>query len=392
MTKVAVVVSRRFFQKNGFWYTVGASGPETGAHYLDVFDEVILCGREGQVPEGDVGAVTALDSRIRVVLLPNVASPLGQLLLIRRLRAILREVFSQVDAVIVRLGQNSFCAAALARRMGKPLACDVGGRSFDSVTAFGSWVGQLYAPLSEWRARRAVQRCDYVSFVTAAYLQSCYPVRHDAVTFAGSNVDIATPGRAVLERRLARIVAQRETLVFGTIGSLAGRLKGIHIALEALAQRLGSLPPWHYRVLGGGDPSWLRERAAALGISHRVSFDGTRPSGDPVLEWLDEIDVLLHPSLREGVPRAVIEAMSRGCPVIATSVAGTPELLEQDDLIPAGSVCALTEALPATVSLEWQANRARRNWEASHRYARETMGARRKAFWQDFARFARDRA
>ena len=390
--KVAVVVGRRFFRQDGAWYTVGAAGSEAGAHYLDAFETVIVCGRAGQRPKGGTAAVTRLDPRIQVVLLPDVATRLAQLTGEWQLRAALRSVFADVDAVIVRLGLSSFAASALARQMGKPLACVIGARAYDSLTAYGTLAGRVYAPLAEWRARRAVRRCDYVSFVTQNYLQACYPIRPGTVTFAGSNVDIPTPQAAVLERRLARIATPRDTLVFGTVGNLAGRLKGIHLALEALSQQSDSLPPWRYRILGGGDSSWLRRRAETLGVSDRVHFDGTRPSGDPVLDWLDDIDVLLHPSLREGLPRAVIEAMSRGCPVIATSVAGTPELLPPDDLVPTNDIDALSAVLPVTPSPEWQADRARRNWTQAHRYDRERLRGLRLEFWQSFSNFAQTRS
>jgi glycosyltransferase involved in cell wall biosynthesis len=387
MSKVAVVVSRRFIHDNGRWYTIGAAGPETGERYLQYFDEVIVCGRRGKSGNGSTSALTPLDSRISVVFLPCLASPFARIAKSWECKRVLKKIFSKVDAVIIRHGQTAQIASALASKMKIPLAFDVGGRTFDNLISYGSIIATLYAPFAEWRARSAIKRADYVSYVTQKYLQECYPARDNAVVFAGSNVAIPEPSEEVLQARLARIHANSQPLIFGTIGSLSGRLKGIHLALEAFARCSGDLPAWEYRVLGGGDPTPLKNQTSRLGIGDRVFFDGSVASGEPVLQWLDGVDVYLHPSLREGVPRVVIEAMSRACPVIATSVAGTPELLEQDDLIPAGDVAAICSAINKGFAKDWRLQRAQRNWCHSKLYTQQTLGARRDAFWLRFAFF-----
>jgi glycosyltransferase involved in cell wall biosynthesis len=388
MSKVAVVVSRRFIQKNGLWYTIGAAGPETGERYLQYFDEVTVCGRRGQSDGEQTTSLTPLDGRISVVILPCLASPLAQIAKVWECKRILQKVFQDVDAVVIRLGTFAHIASRLARKMMLPQACDVGGRALDGLNAYGSLAGKLYAPLAEYRARSAVDNADFVSYVTQHYLQRCYPPRAGAVIFAGSNVEIPPPSEILLADRLRSLDKASKPLVFGTIGSLSGRFKGIHLALEAFASLSRHLPSWHYRILGGGDPQPLSDYARRLGISENVSFDGTLPSGEPVLKWLDNIDAYLHPSLREGVPRAVIEAMSRACPVIATSVAGTPELLEPEDLIPANNVGALCRGINQSLGRSWRLERAQRNWSESRKYSACELGPRRDLFWREFATYA----
>ncbi|MFN4354445.1 glycosyltransferase [Parvibaculum sp.] len=390
--RAAVIVSRRFFQDGDIWYSAGPAGPETGERYLKYFDEVVLVGRAaGEAHRGKVH--TRLDPRMSVTLAPNLASPLAQITKTLKTAEIYRKVILSADAVIVRLpNQNGMIATSVAYRLGKPLACDIGGRSLDALSNHGKITGRIYAPFSEWRARRAVQRADYVSYVTKEYLQACYPAKEGAVTFSGSNVEIDTPSEAVLKARLERSAGSRGPIVFGTIGSLTGRFKGIHVALESMALLKKSGVDWRYRILGGGDPASLRNQAQALGIADQVDFDGTLPAGEAVMNWLDEIDVYVHPSLREGVPRAVIEAMSRGCPVIATRVGGTPELLDAADLVPSADPAALFHALKGSQSIEWQRDRAVRNWKEASGYSAVTLGKRRHEFWTDFARFSASRA
>jgi len=388
ISRVAVVVSRRFQQIDGAWYTFGSTIAEGGERYLDYFDEVIICGRVENSDNLNLGGLTRLDPRVRIVALPDVTrNKLAYFRTFRDVRNILCGVLINVDAVIVRLGSYADLATRVAAELGKPIACDVGGRQFDGLKAHVSLGARLYAQLAERNARRAVSRCSHVSYVTQSYLQRHYPPPPGAQVFSGSNVDVPAPAPEVLRHRLDRI-GTRDLLTFGTLGSLVGRLKGIHVALQALSEVSDKLPAWHYRVLGGGDPAPLMQLAERLGIGERVSFDGARPSGQPVLDWLDEIDVLVHPSLREGVPRAVIEAMTRGCPAIATNVGGTSELLPEEDLIPAGNAKALGQALLRSTSPDWQRASAERNWTKSRDYASEVLGPARAEFWRGFAEYA----
>ena len=64
-----------------------------------------------------------------------------------------------------------------------------------------------------------------------------------------------------------------------------------------------------------------------------MSFLGYISDKNQLNEWLDGLDIYVQPSLSEGLPRATIEAMSRGCPVIATNVCGMIDILEEEYLI-----------------------------------------------------------
>jgi glycosyltransferase involved in cell wall biosynthesis len=327
--------------------------------------------------------VTRPDLDIRF--LPDV-SGLG-----RRLRSVsearigLGRLFAEVDAVISRLpSELGIEAATLALRLGKPLALDIGGCVLDGMRFHGSLAGKLYAPVAYRRMRGVVRQAGWVSYVTQRFLQERYPARKEARTVACSDVDLPEPSRDVLTARFARIADRSGPLVFGTIGSLYGKYKGIQHAIAAFG-RIGSrLPPFQYRVLGGGDSTSWRELAVQHRVSDQVVFDGALPAGKPVFDWLDGVDVYLQPSLCEGMPRALIEAMSRGCPAIASDVGGIPELLGREHMHAPGDIdglAALIElSIPATVRLD----RARCNWELTQRYTGSVLEQVRDGFWGAF--------
>ena len=106
-------------------------------------------------------------------------------------------------------------------------------------------------------------------------------------------------------------------LVLGTAAAVNVAFKGQRYVIEALARlKAAGRTDVEYRLAGGGDPTALRELAQRLGVAEQVAFAGSLPH-DAVFSWLDGLDLYIQPSLQEGLPRALIEAMSRGLPAFA---------------------------------------------------------------------------
>lgn len=172
----------------------------------------------------------------------------------------------------------------------------------------------------------------------------------------------------------------------GLIGTLKTRYKGIQTVFQALAKIQDSLSFIEFHVLGPGDTSpWVRE-AEAYGIDSVVRFDGTLPPGEKVMRWLDSIDIYLQPSFKEGLPRALIEAMSRGCPAIASNCAGIPELLSADCLIDPGDSNRLAQLVKTACSdIEWRRTQAINNFNESAKYSSDFLMEKRISFWRELA-------
>jgi glycosyltransferase involved in cell wall biosynthesis len=91
--------------------------------------------------------------------------------------------------------------------------------------------------------------------------------------------------------------------------------------------------------------SELQSLAKELRIQDRMIFTGQRSD---VPEILSEVDVVVHPSLTEGLSNVILEAMAAGIPVVATRVGGNPELVEDGRtgfLVSAGSAVEIADAI-----------------------------------------------
>jgi len=101
--------------------------------------------------------------------------------------------------------------------------------------------------------------------------------------------------------------------------------KGLDLGLRALAQ-LTDLN-WEWNIAGDGPQlNSLKRLARELGISERVKFLGWQ-SGKELSQCYHQANLFLFPSRHEGMPNAVLEAMSSGLPVVATRIAGSEELV-----------------------------------------------------------------
>jgi glycosyltransferase involved in cell wall biosynthesis len=130
----------------------------------------------------------------------------------------------------------------------------------------------------------------------------------------------------------------------------AGRLsaeKGHRFLVEALPR----VPRLHAVVFGSGrEREALGVRARTLAVSDRIHWAGFR---DDVLPYLAAADVVVNPSLTEGLPNVVLEALSLAAPVVATDVGGVSTLVRDGEtgwLVPPGDARALARALGAAIA------------------------------------------
>lgn len=330
--KLLFVMDHRFeMAADGAVYTLGGKYPyRLWQEYLEVFDEIVVVCRGGPATSPVQQLSLSSGSGVRHLVLGD-RRGVGRLSELAGLHAALEPLVATSDAVIARLpSELGLAACEAARKADRPCLVEVVASAWDALWGHGSLVARAYAPVLERRTARAVAKAQLARYVTERFLQKAYPTK--GLAFVASNVALPPPCPEVAMRRQARIEASPAPLTFGTIGSLVSRMKGVHTALEALATRRDTLPPFEYRILGEGDPSRYRIMAERLGLGGSVRFDGLLPAGGAVAAWLDEIDIYLQPSLQEGLPRALIEALSRGCLATASTVGGTPELLAPDRL------------------------------------------------------------
>jgi len=133
--------------------------------------------------------------------------------------------------------------------------------------------------------------------------------------------------------------------VVGVIGRLHIQ-KGHRWFLEAASKVVRDVPSARFRIIGDGElRSELMRQAAELGLRDRAEFPGDRQE---IATELGEVDLLVIPSLWEGLPLVLLEAMAAGVPVVASAVDGILEAAENGRealLVPPADSSALASAM-----------------------------------------------
>lgn len=275
----------------------------------------------------DITRYTKISSDYKVISIPNLMSMKGLLIDSAKYEKILEEELRKFDCVVARLsGMVGMIAASVCRKSKIPCIVECVGNPLDSLRYYGL-KGKLIAPLFYERTKNIVRNASYVIYVTDSYLQRIYPTGGKSV--GCSNVTLPILDEQTILKRRTRIAAmQPNKIVIGSAGKVDMRYKGYQYMIKAIKGLEKQNFDVRYEIAGGGDPTFLQQLAQREDVADKVVFKGVM-SHEAVLEWLDTIDLYIQPSNTEGLPRALIEAMSRGCPSVGSDAGGIPELLPE---------------------------------------------------------------
>jgi glycosyltransferase involved in cell wall biosynthesis len=150
-----------------------------------------------------------------------------------------------------------------------------------------------------------------------------------------------------LERQRVRdrLYIADDEFVFGFVGRLSEE-KGLQQLLDAVHFRQPTEGAWRLLVVGEGPRrQQLESTASRRGLSAKIVFAGFQRDTSP---WFSAMDAFVLPSLTEGTPMALLEAMAHRVPVVATAVGGVPSIISDrinGMLVPAADPPALASAL-----------------------------------------------
>lgn len=393
--RVCVALNETFTRHRGRVYASLLGYKEFWSRYLMAFDGVLVLARVRDLDALEDGMVESTGPGVQFFALPAFHGPWEFLAMRWRLQRLVARAIDQADAFVLRVPSHigSLAWRELCRRRW-PYAVEVVGDPWLSL-APGS-VKSVVRPIVRWLSPRSLRRqcrgAIGASYVTADALQRSYSPSPSAYTIACSSIDL--PEEHILEDlsgRLQRIDTLPERLRggpapvrLGFIGTLRVLYKApdVHIEALELCRRRGMNVEL---VMIGEGPyrGQMRSLAQRKGVAQHVQLPGRLPPGRPVMEFLDRVDLFLNASRQEGLPRALIEAMARGCPSVGSDVGGIPELLDASHLVSAGDPTALAACIERVLG-DRDALRAAalRNRNVAKQYGRAVLNERRRGFYR----------
>lgn len=347
----------------------------TGVNKLVIFIRIY----EIKMSYVEAGLTPIDDSRIEFVKCENINSVKGSFVYRKKVKKLVEQFVCNSDYIYLRIPSNiSNIAADAARKYGKKYMAEVGGCAFDSYWNH-SLMGKIVAIPLLFHEKISVYHADLALYVTNSFLQKRYPCINK--TYACSDVVLQDLKVENLYKRLQGIRDIKKKYTLGTLAAIDVKYKGQQFVIKAISilNRLGY--DFSYQLVGTGKSDYLKKVADKYGVSDKIYFLGAKPHKD-VFAWLDSIDIYIQPSLQEGLPRALIEAMSRGCPSLGTDLAGIPELLDKNYLFRGRSVRGIVEKLVSIVDcLE---ENAIKNFYKAEEFEAEKLEKRRNDIFKEF--------
>ncbi len=293
-----------------------------------------------------------------------------------------KDVVSRADIVVIKLPSITIgrWAYRYLKRIGKKCILESIACGWDSYW-YHNLKGKIMAVPSYLNMRSMIYNADYVVYVTNKFLQVRYPTKGEWI--AASNVVLEEADEAILQKRLKKIDETKvnDSLKIGTAGAVNIKFKGQEYVIRAIARLKAEGIHFDYYMAGGGDQTRLAKLASKLGIETSVHFLGAVPK-NKMTEFYDSLDIYIHPSLAEGLPRVLIEAERRALPSCGAKAAGTPELLEDDFVFAKQDVESVCKVLKK-FSKDVMRKQAQINFKRSKEYSLPILDERRKNFYRE---------
>jgi glycosyltransferase involved in cell wall biosynthesis len=382
---------------DGHFHIDGPAGYSTWSKLLDAFDEVLLLARVGKRNGPSVEGVPIDGRSVSVRDLPDYSGPVQYLLSLPELRCKVRRAVTECEASILRVpGLIARLAWQEIRRIQKNYAVEVLGDPWDALGP-GTMSGFFRPAYRQVATRNMKEICR--GAVAALYwngsvLPRRYPPAKESYSAVAPSV-VVSSGYAAgdhLAERSRRMdewtsfanTAGTKCLRVGFVGSFAQLYKGPDTLLRAASLCLQRGLDFQVLFVGEGRYRPTMERLAQqLSISDKIKFVGQLTFGNAIFDFLDSVDLFAMPSRAEGLPRALLEAMARGCPCIGSNVGGIPELLAAEDLVPPNDHKALArKIMEVTADPERMKAMSARNLARAKEFDAEVLKGIRLAFYQ----------
>lgn len=380
--KLLYISGYQFRKDSNVTYTLPAYGDSFWHKYLAVFDNIKVLGIEVKEYLKSGANTRITDSRVSVEIIPSNVHP-KDFINDCKIKKILQKEISQAEAVLIKpASRKGIMAIRIAERLNKPYMIELTGDLKLTLSKHPSILRRLYGPILHKQIIRAIKNCQFGLYVTEKHLQSVYPIKGEMCGITDSVID--NIDNKILELRLQKInnLCDFSPINIGLIGSYHGTRKGIDTAIKALAKLNDERICFNILYSGSkADRELWFDYAKKNNLKCQLSFPEPRYTTQSVLEWIDTQDLIILPSRSEGLPRCIVESMSRGCPCITSNVCGLLELINNKWIHDPEDVDMLYQLLSAMIyNKQNMIESASENFNNSKRFLRATLTQKRDDF------------
>lgn len=383
MAKLLLACDDFLYSHKGRFYAASKEKYDFYHRYLRIFEHLrLVCRCEEEKNLKPSRVLLRDDSNIEIVPVPMFHGPKQYLTVFFAVGKALKNVTNGCDAAILRI------PSTVAQRVGKqvmrygmPYACEV------VYDAEDGWRGYKGLSRIAWKQidrqmRHICSSADGVSCVTEHYLQKHYfSKKTEAFTehYSSLALDRSFYGKP-------REYPDKKSFVIVHVANQIGEqsAKGHRQTIDALKLLKERGIDVKIRFAGKdhfGGIEKFQSYAKEQSVDENVEFVGflNRQELD---EFLSNADLFVMPTMAEGLPRVIIEAMSKGLPCITTPVSGNPELVDGHFLVDYYDAFSLADRVAELVHDRALYERtSKENFEKSWKYEASVLEKRRDSFY-----------
>ena len=334
MKHIAVCLEHRFYQVDGRIYTKLAFPYFYWKDYLSFFDKVTVIARVKHMHEVEEGMTLVSGEGVDVYPLPYYV---GLKEFIYTLPSLIRSLYKasdMYDHFLLRSGNSTNILFFMLLKSNKPYIREYPGNIKQGVIGYAgnSLRIRLLATLLDQLAKAQARYSAANSFVSN-YCRELYSSKKPSFVFSSfKSSEIKT-------QKLSYNID--DTINIISVGRLEGEKGHIDI-LKAL----NILPKSNYEVhfVGDGSQINLLKSYASLNNINAI-FYGAITDRQRLFNLLEKADIYIIPSLTEGMPRSLLEAMTIGLPCLGSNVGGIPEVLNKSELFDPNNPESLKEKI-----------------------------------------------
>lgn len=375
---------------DGNLYTDGNLNNKVWERYKSYCDELLILLRKEEKKYSNSEANEKfnklnIDEKVKVKPLIDLMKPKKRFFRFKYRKLVKKEIERNVkecDKAIIRSAHNFYTLTAikLCKKYNKPYLIEVAGYAFDGYWGHGDLYGKIVAYPYELLAKKAMREAKYCVYVTNYSLQKNYPCNGEVL--GCSDVELNELDNRDLQNKRDKL-KNKEKFVLGTIGWVNLKLKGQHDVIKTIhSLKKQGIDKFEYELVGLGDHKYLDKLIKKYNLEKNVRILGAKPHSE-VFNWLESIDIYIQPSYQEGLCRAVVEAMSKACPIIVSDAGGNPELADPKYVFRKGSKKQLEKILKS-ITNDDLINETKRSFCEAGKYEKDILNKKRDAFYRKF--------
>jgi glycosyltransferase involved in cell wall biosynthesis len=390
--KTLIVADGHYYKdENGLIFVESVFNYAFYQRYLHVFKEITVLARIKNIKNLDTSQMQKVSGPgINFIALPNYTGPYEYLANRNKVKKIIKKVIEAHDCAIFRVpGTTAMLASKFFMSTGKPFAIEVVGdpEAIYTKENLGNLFSPLFSKMWTYEMKRICKSANGVSYVTKEFLQKKYPSKYSE----NVNNDL------YFESQYSTLSVPSENFGIPKVYNNMDEIKLVHIANSfnmygkghlPLINTLANLRDKGYDVsltfIGDGPlKEEFKKYCSDKGVEKNVDFTGRLSSFKEISEILRESDIFILPSLAEGLPRSVIEAMSQGLPCLSTDVGGTSEVLDREFLFDFHDEKELEiKIIRFLENPQLMTQVSEKNIEVAKEYTEEKLTKRRVDFYQ----------